>query len=208
MVDKISLYILDNMLYKNEKIDEEEKEVMLFGITRIVEDIPKYIAILIISILLGITKQVALVLAITLMYKTFVGGAHARTNISCFIFSTLYFITPVLIAKYIFIPNDFLIYIYILLFIQSLYVILKIAPADTEEVPVINKRKRKIMKIMATISLLGIFTYNIFFCENIYIEKIILITIFYINIFTNKFMYKLFKCKYSYESEEFKEYFS
>ena len=45
MVDKISNYILDNILYKNEKIEGDKREVMLFGVTRIVEDIPKYLII-------------------------------------------------------------------------------------------------------------------------------------------------------------------
>ena len=42
MVDKISNYILDNLLYKDEKVEGDEREIMLFGVTRIVEDIPKY----------------------------------------------------------------------------------------------------------------------------------------------------------------------
>ena len=47
MIDKISVYILDNFLYKNEKLIGDQRDIMLFGITRIIEDIPKYIFILI-----------------------------------------------------------------------------------------------------------------------------------------------------------------
>ena len=54
MVDKISNYILDNVLYKNEKIEGDSREIMLFGITRIVEDVPKYIVILAIGLIYNI----------------------------------------------------------------------------------------------------------------------------------------------------------
>ena len=89
MVDKISNYILDNILYRNEKIEGDQREVMLFGVTRIVEDIPKYIIIFLIALSLDILTQLLVVLAITIAYKTFVGGAHARTNLVCLISSIM-----------------------------------------------------------------------------------------------------------------------
>lgn len=208
MINKMSNYILDNILYKDEKIDGDQREIMLFGITRIVEDIPKYIGILIISILLNILSEVGIVLAITLLYKTFIGGAHAGDNITCFLVSTVFFIFPVMIAKYIPISQVILNLVFILVFVQSIYTLIMIAPADTQEVPIINKQKRKTLKILGFVSLISIYIFMIFVLKNNEVVTIILLSMAGINIFATKIVYKIFKCKYSYESDEFKAYFN
>lgn len=209
MTEKISNYLLDNFLYKGEKIDGDKREVMLFGITRILEDLPKYLFVLIVSIFLHILPQVGIVMAVTVLYKVVIGGAHARTNIECFIYTSLYFFIPVIISKFVNVPN---IYIYItaaLIYLYSLFVIYKHAPADTEEIPILNKEKRKKYKIRALILLNLIYVAGILLVKyNSGIAKIIFSSIFLIDFFTSNFMYKILRCKHSYESDEFKEYFN
>lgn len=206
MVDKISNYILDNILYKNETIDGDKREVMLFGVTRIVEDIPKYLIIFLIALSLNILMQVLIVLVITIAYKSFVGGAHARTNLVCLISSIIFFISPVVLAKYIDLSNNIMIIASALVFVFSVYIIIRHAPADTEEVPILNKKRRKLFKVLAFISLILVYV-SMLLIKNKITSTIILITLTYINFIATKPMYKLYKCKYSYESDEFKEYF-
>jgi len=201
----MSNYILDNFLYRNEKVIGDEREVMLFGITRILEDIPKYTIIFLLACVLNILQYVGIVLAVTIIYKGFIGGAHARTNLGCLISSIIYFILPVYLAKYINI-NIYLLSAITLL--SSLFVIWKIAPADTEEIPILKKDKRNKLKIIGLISVLFIIAFNLLEIENLYIQNIILVTIMFINLCTTKPVYKFYKCKYSYESEEFKEYYN
>ncbi len=205
MIEKMSNYILDNFLYRNEKVIGDEREVMLFGITRILEDIPKYTIIFLLACVLNILQYVGIVLAVTIIYKGFIGGAHARTNLGCLISSIIYFILPVYLAKYINI-NIYLLSAITLL--SSLFVIWKIAPADTEEIPILKKDKRNKLKIIGLISVLFIIAFNLLEIENLYIQNIILVTIMFINLCTTKPVYKFYKCKYSYESEEFKEYYN
>lgn len=165
MVEKMSNYILDNMLLKNEEVSEEKREVLLFGLTRILEDIPKYIFIFLVCYFLKILPELLVALIATICYKTFIGGAHARTNIECLILSTLYFIIPILISKYITFSNIVLYILYAIIFIFSLYVVLKVAPADTEEVPIINKKIRKRLKIRRN------YIFNCYVYCNIYFYK-------------------------------------
>ncbi len=205
MIEKMSNYILDNFLYRNEKVIGDEREVMLFGITRILEDIPKYTIIFLLACVLNILQYVGIILVITMIYKIFVGGVHARTNLGCLISSIIYFILPVYLAKYINI-NIYLLSAITLL--SSLFVIWKIAPADTEEIPILKKDKRNKLKIIGLISVLFIIAFNLLEIENLYIQNIILVTIMFINLCTTKPVYKFYKCKYSYESEEFKEYYN
>lgn len=206
VVDKISNYILDNLLYKDEKVEGDEREIMLFGVTRIVEDIPKYTLIILISCYLGVIKRVGIVFLITLLYKVFVGGAHARTNLGCLVVSTLYFLIPAFLPEYLNIGNKVIYILYSIVFIFSLYVIINIVPADTEEIPILNKNKRKLMKCLAFISLIGIYVL-VLIINNSVLYKITLTTVFLIDLVAIKPVYKMFRCKYSYESEEFKDYF-
>lgn len=208
MVDKISNYLLDHFLYKGETVEGNEREIMLFGITRIVEDVPKYLFVFIVSLFFHILPQVGIVLLITILYKVLIGGAHAKTNTECFIFTSLYFFIPVLAGKYVNIPLIYLYVISAIIFVYSLYVIYKHVPADTEEIPILNKGKRKRYKIYAIISLFLIYISTIVLAKfSVEYAKIIFSTVFLINFFTSNFMYKILRCKHSYESDEFREYF-
>ncbi len=208
MIDKISVYILDNFLYKNEKLIGDQRDIMLFGITRIIEDIPKYIFILIFGFIFKMLDLFGIIFIITIIYKTFIGGAHARTNITCLVFSSIYYIIPSVIARYANLPNSILLVISALIFIFSLYVIIKHAPADTEEVPILNKIKRKKYKVFSIISLILMYVISYILNFNSEISKVIIFTILLTDIFACNIAYKLFKCKHSYESDEFKECFT
>lgn len=204
----MSEYIIDNFLYKGENISGDQREIMNFGMTRILEDIPKYVAIFFISLFLNILPLVGIVLLVTIAYKTFVGGAHARTNISCFISSSVMFLAPVLISKYIEFNNVATYVIYFLTLLSSAYIILRIAPGDTEEIPILNKDKRLKLKIMASISFAILYIISIFIIKDKIISNIILLTMLFINLAATNVAYKLFKCKHSYESDEFKQYYN
>lgn len=207
MVEKMSGYIVDNLLYKNEKPTSDEREIMMFGITRILEDIPKYVMIFLIAFFLDILKDVGIVLIVTILYKSFLGGAHANGNIKCFIYSLITFITPSFIARYIEIPNLVMFELAIIINIFSLYTIIKYAPSDTNEVPILNEKKRFIMRLLSFISLLLI-NISLFFIKDIVIQKIVFITIFYSSLMSTNLAYKLLKCTRAKDSDEFKEYFT
>lgn len=208
MVDKVSNYLLDNFLYKGEKIEGDEREIMLFGITRMVEDTPKYIFVLLLSISFHVLPQTGIVLLVTILYKVLIGGAHARTNIECFIFTTLYFFIPVIIGRFVNINSFFVYFASVLILAYSFYVIYKHVPADTEEVPILKKEKRKKYKIYASISFTLIYISTIVLSRyNMEYTKIILTTVFLIDFFTSRIIYKLLRCKHSFESGEFKDYY-
>lgn len=207
MIDKFGNYLLDNVLYKGETVTEEKREVMLFGIVRILEDIPKYTGIFLLSMLLNILPDVGIVLLITIMYKIFVGGAHARTNIGCFVSSALYFWIPVYVSKNTNLSETIIYIIYSITFLFSMYIIVKIAPADTGEVPILNKNRRKKMKMCAFLSLSLIYIISLVFINNSFMQMLIVVTILLTDILATKPLYRFFKCQYSYETEEFDGYY-
>ena len=208
MTDKISEYIL-KALYKDEELEEDNKEIIIFNIKRLIGEISKIIVIVIISLILNIFKEFLIVFCINVLYKSFVGGAHAKSNLQCLIFSILFYILPALLSKYVDLSRNILYVSLALVFIQSIYVILKIVPADTENVPILVKKTRIKMKIFSFISLILIFFAAIFvFFYNNEILKIIITTLFFINFITYKIVYRFFKCRYSYESSDLKQYYN
>ncbi len=205
MIERMSQYIVRNILLTDEQSSDDEKEIILFGVTRILEDLPKFIAIFLMCYLLNMLKELSIVFLITISYKTFVGGAHARTNLGCFLISSMYFILPIILAKY-FNYSAYLLYILVAVaIIFSIYIIVKIAPADTEEVPIINKKKRNQLKVFGGISIIVITFSTIMLIKDITYIKIILYTLFLINLFATPLAYKLLKCKLGIEAEEFKD---
>jgi len=208
MVERISNYLIESVICKGEILTEDEKEILNFGVTRIVEDVPKYIIMFGIAFYTKTLMELALVFSIMILYKSFIGGAHARTNFVCLISSNVIFFTPILISKLFYINNIVLNIMYLIVAVISLFVIYYIAPADTEEIPILKANKRRKIKIKAVISLTLICAISILFIKNITIKEIILFTVLIIDICATKPIYRLYKCKYSYESEEFKDYFN
>ena len=137
MTEKLTNIIVDKFLLKDEN-DPERREILCFGITRILEDIPKTIGIFLTGLILGIVKEMLVVSAILIGYKTFVGGLHVKTNFACFIYSLLFYLVIIYTAQ--FIVFESILYLYICLFIFAVYCILVYAPADVPEIPKVNEK--------------------------------------------------------------------
>ncbi len=194
-MEKISESIVSNFFGKKEKSDE--RDILIFGVQRFLEDITKIVFITAIAILLHIAKEIFIVFTITLVYKNFVGGAHAKTNTICAIFTALACFLPIYLTKFFQFSNSFLLILTILTIIFSTIIIIKFAPADTENVPIINKEQRRKLKIGAFISLALILTLSGIIIHNMYYYQIILICLNLSNLNTTPIMYKFFKCNYS-----------
>lgn len=128
--------------YSDEKLDE-----IAYGIEALYITFTKMIAITIISILIGVVKEVFLILVFYNILRTTAFGMHAKTSFQCYIISTILFIGFGLVCKF-FVIN---IYIKIIISIVCFIHIIIFAPADTYKRPLINKKKRKIYKIFSII---------------------------------------------------------
>lgn len=196
MIVKISKFILNKICDKQET--NEQKEILLFGIIRIIEDIPKAIGIVIVGTLLNILKEMTIVTAVIILYKTFVGGVHNKTNLYCFICSLAFYLICIYSSQYINFNNPN--YIYLLVFIFSLYTIFAYVPADVPEIPKVNLKLRKNLKIKALASLIVLFLIAIFLIKEIQIINLIIYTIFFIDLMATRTIYRLFKTEYGYET--------
>ena len=131
----------------NKDLSQRDIDKIKYGLEGLYLTITKLIFIIIVSIILGIWKETLLLILIFNGIRLTAFGVHAKRSIDCLISSTLFFILfpilcikltiPLIVKEIIFIPLVILIGIF--------------APADTEKRPLINKKKRKIYKILSII---------------------------------------------------------
>ena len=129
--------------YTEEKLEEIE-----YGLDAIYLNIPKTLIIFGLAIILGIFKDMILLLTFYGILRTFAFGMHASKSWHCLVISTVMFIGGGLVCKYISIPY----YVKIIISILSLICIIKYAPADTHKRPLINAKRRKLYKIVSSIT--------------------------------------------------------
>ncbi len=201
MFEKIPYKIVQVLKKKDASITGDKEEVILFGITRIVEDIPKFFSLFLICYLLGIFKELLIVFLLNMLYKPFIGGAHARTNKSCFFLTISYFLVLIYMCKLLVFSKEVTFVIQVFLFLFGNYIIFKYVPADSQEIPIINKTQRKTLKAIAfsiffvmNIVMLGMLYKNI---DTEYINYI-MYTTFLTNLMTIKPVYKILGSKYGF----------
>lgn len=131
----------------NKDLSQRDIDKIKYGLEGLYLTITKLIFIIIVSIILGIWKETLLLILIFNGIRLTAFGVHAKKSIDCLISSTLFFILfPILCIK-LTIP----LIVKVILFIPLTVLIGIFAPADTEKRPLINKKKRKIYKILSII---------------------------------------------------------
>lgn len=198
MIDKICLFLTNKIQKKMPEIDDERTQVINYGLQILIGEIPKIFIILLISWILGIFKLTLITFILIMPYRSVSGGFHLHTHIGCIIATTLTYCGTAFVSQYI-VLNDIVKFILILLiWIFSMAMIKLYAPADTEEVPILEtkvRRKKQLASyIIATISLIA----AIFIKDNV-ISNILIIGTLLQTLFITKVMYKLTNNKYGYE---------
>lgn len=129
----------------NKDLSQRDIDKIKYGLEGLYLTITKLIFIIIISIILGIWKETLLLIIIFNGIRLTAFGVHAKRSIDCLISSTLFFILFPIICIKLTIP----LIVKVILFIPLTVLIGIFAPADTEKRPLINKKKRKIYKMLS-----------------------------------------------------------
>lgn len=177
---------------KKKKYTKEEIEIILYGLESLYLVITKAVIIFLIAFLLGIGKEVILVLIFYNILRSQAFGIHASKSSYCLISSITLFIGGAILTKFITIPY----YISLTLSIICNILIIIYAPADTHKRPLINKKKRKSFKyksiIISILYLLTIILFNKYKFVDYLIIGMINATIMILPI-----TYKIFKLPYN-----------
>lgn len=199
MIDKFCDFIIKKIKQNVDNLDEEKELVIDFGVRLLFGETPKVILLFVIGFALGIGWYTLLMFFLLMPYRSCTGGFHLKTHLGCMITTTILYVGPVILAKYIQIPYEYLKYIFIpIIGIMSVILITKYAPADTENVPIISKKERKSKKIKAYITLVALLIVALVIKDNV-IAYMLIYGIFMQSLSITPIAYKLSNCKYSFE---------
>lgn len=188
-------YIINNTMnyiLKYNNYDKIKQEELKYGLVGIYLLISKLIVILILSIILGIFKEVIIFTIIYIPIRAVSFGLHATKSWICLIVSTLLFVGLPFISKYILLPT----YIKSIIGIISIIMMYKNSPADTHKRPIINKNRRLFFKYSSVIIAIIYTTLSIFINNN-FISNSLLLTLIIQCFITSPLVYKLFKLPYN-----------
>lgn len=198
MIDKICDFLTKRIRKEMPDIDDERAEAIFFGLQNIIGEIPKLFILVLLAFILGIGELTLLAYILILPYKSASGGFHLKTHIGCILGTSLFFCGTVLISKYIVLGQVYRYLITLAVWIFGMIMTKLYAPADTENIPILDSKTRKRKKITSYLTLtisLGISV----FIPNQIIANILLVGMFFQAISITKIAYKLTKNKYGYE---------
>jgi len=176
--------------YKN--YSENELSIIKYGLEGIYLTITKTIIILIIAGLLGYFLESIIFTIFFGLLRSFSFGIHAKKSWICWIFSLAAFVLIPIIAKKIFINIILKFYIGV----TGTILIIKNSPADTEKRPIINKKRRRKLKVISTSISLTYFILSILI-KNQFICNCFIFSILVQNVLISPLTYKLFNMPYN-----------
>lgn len=198
MIEKICNYLTRKIKEKTPDMDSEKEEIINYGLQIIVGEIPKTIALIVIAATCGVLKLSLLALILMIPYRMVSGGVHLKSHIACIFSTTCFYTGNALISKSLVMPIQYKICLVIFIWIFSVVAIKKYAPADTEEVPILREKERKIKKnfsyFIMTINLITAIV-----IKNQIISNLLIFGTLMQTIMITKFIYKISNCKYGYE---------
>ena len=154
--------------------------------------ISKMLIIIPLSIIIGVFKEMMILLLFFNFIREPAHGLHASKSWICLVTSSIVFIGCPILAKSINIPFIF----NILLEIIGLILLAIYSPADTKKAPIIKKEKRKRLKVNTIINCIILIIINIFI-KDIVISNIIVLSIWIGVFLILPITYKLFKQPYN-----------
>lgn len=198
MIEAICNSLTKKIIQSVDGYDESKADEINYGLQLLIGEVPKFFIILLLAFLLHMFKLTLISFFIILPYRAFSGGFHLHTHLGCIVVTSLLYIgTPYLASILNF--NDTIKYILIAItFIFSFAMIAKYAPADTENVPVLQKKERRKRKIWSFV-IAGVELVIAIFIPYKVVSNMIIIGILVQTLTLTRLAYKITKNKYGYE---------
>jgi len=198
LIDKICLSLTNKIRKEMPEIDDERAEVINYGLQILLGEIPKIFVMLAIAYILGVFELSLITFLLLMPYKGFSGGFHLHTHIGCIVATCCLYCGVAILSKYI-ILSELIKYIFIaFVWIFGVIMIKKYAPADTEDVPILETKVRK-KKEFASYICLSIGMLLAIFIPNNVISNILIFGNLIQTLSITKFVYRLTNNKYGYE---------
>lgn len=172
--------------YNQDKLDEIE-----YGLEAIYLTFTKLIVIFSVAYILGVLKELIILLFFYNLLRTTAFGMHAKKSWHCYLISISVFVGGAILCKYV----DINIYIKIVLSLIAFVCMILYAPADTYKRPLINAKKRKTYKIFSII-ISFIYVIIIFTFEDKIISDYLFMGLLAATMMIHPFTYRVFQLPY------------
>ena len=198
LVDKFCMFLTNRIRKEMPEVDDERAEIIMYGLQNIIGEMPKGIIILVIAYFLGIFKLTLMSILIVAPYRCFSGGVHMKTHIGCIIYTSLLYSGSALLGKYIILTGTIKYIVIGLVWVFCMIMIKLYAPADTENVPILQKKERKQKRIFSY-SILTIEFIIAIFINSTIIAGIIIFGDFIQTLTITRIAYRVTHNKYGHE---------
>ena len=181
-----------NHIKKNNNYSKEKLEKIEYGLTGLYLTISKIIIVSLIAFLLGIFKEMLIVMILFNILRTTAFGMHASKSWMCLLISIISFIgIPILCINL-----NMNVYIKIIICITCIILFSLYAPADTKKKPIINRKRRFKLK-MITIFISLIFSIIAIIINNNFISNCLIFSMILEIFFILPITYKMFNLPYN-----------
>ena len=198
MIEKFCNFMLGKIRKRMPDITDENAEIILYGLQLIIGELPKTILLFAIGFIIGMGWYMIFAFIAIMPYRAVSGGFHLHTHIGCILSTVVFFYGDIFISKYL-VLDDIQRYILVALsFIFGILMVSMYAPADTEDVPIISKRERKLKKILSYIMLTLTLGASLIIKDQI-LSNILLVGSIFQSISISRLAYILTKNKYGHE---------
>ncbi len=199
MIDKFCKYLTNKIKKEMPDIDDEQAEVIMYGIQLIIGEIPKVFSVFIVGAICGLWWQTLIAFWILLPYKYASGGFHLKSHIGCFIGTNLIYCGNAYLSTIVNLNIYAKIGLIVLNLIIGIIMITKYAPADTINLPILTKKERKMKKILSYIFLIINMAIAIVVPNNT-ISNILIFGTLVQTFSITRLAYKITKNEYGYEA--------
>lgn len=151
MLKKLTTKTAD-LLCRNGLIEQEEKEIYLFGIETALLKVIHYATMLLIGLCFGMVWQTAVFLLAYTVLRDYAGGYHADSRMRCYLISWLMMLSVLLIVQYC--PAEVMFWTSAILLIPLYLLIFSLAPVGNINKPldeIEQKRYGKTARIILSI---------------------------------------------------------
>lgn len=176
-------YLSDNItdfFYSNKIIEEEDREIYVYGLQLIISTIIGITLILVLGLIINKLFYSIIFLISFIPIRMYSGGYHASSYVKCNL--TLISLYLVTMSAVIYTPSVYVIKISTIMVIITIYIVLKYAPVDNENKKLTENRKkinkRITLFILSAFYLIGMVMYKI----NIQLFYTIIVTMFLVSI--------------------------
>lgn len=198
MIEAICNSLTKKIIQSVDGYDESKADEINYGLQLLIGEVPKLFIILLLAFLLHMFKLTLISFLIILPYRAFSGGFHLHTHLGCIVVTSLLYIGTPYLASILNFDNTVKYILIAITFIFSFVMIAKYAPADTENVPVLQKKERRKRKIWSFV-IAGVELVIAIFIPYKVVSNMIIIGILVQTLTLTRLAYKITKNKYGYE---------